>query len=94
MVLSRKHSPYYISARVFDGSGDVKVFLFHFQNVAMRNQEKKDYSIVFLSYLDGPALPFFFEKFSTDGSLNQEADDFNAEKEAFFEKFEKKADPQ
>lgn len=32
-------------ARVFDGSGDFKIFLFYFDKVAMKEKEWKNYSL-------------------------------------------------
>lgn len=76
-----------MSARIFDESGDIKMFFFYFENVAMRYKEEKDYYLELFSYLDGPAFEFYFEKFTNDGSPKTEASDFKAVKEAFVSKF-------
>ena len=59
------------STRIFDGSSDVKMFMFYFENVAMHGKADADTSIQLIAHLNGDALKFFFDNFTEDGNLTE-----------------------
>lgn len=44
MVLSWTDSPYQMSAHVFNGGGEVKIFIFYFMIAEMKTKEPRQYS--------------------------------------------------
>ena len=95
MVLSwRDDSHAGPSNRVFDGSGDVRMFLFYFENVAMRGKKQEEKALELLSYLDGKAFEFFFARFTKEGCLTTEGQDFKTIKDALVLEFEEKEELQ
>lgn len=73
--------------RIFDGSGDLKIFMFYFENVAMRGKPQEDKCHELIAHLDGEAFRFFFEKFTEDGKLSDEETDFERVKAVFIEEY-------
>lgn len=94
MVLSWRADTPEASSRVFTGTGDVKLFMFYFENVLMRGKDLQEKSYELLAHLDGEAFQFFFERFTTAGVLRDEAKEFENVKNAFFDRFQKKEEPQ
>lgn len=76
------------SSRVFDGTGDVRVFFFYFENVAKQNKMDAEKPYELLAYLDGRAFNFFFERFTKNGGTTAEGVDFDVVQSAFFEECE------
>ena len=71
MVLSWRASEPQPSNRVFDGTGDVKMFLFYLENVILLGKEPHEKSLALLAYLDGDAFRFFFDRFTDAGELTE-----------------------
>ena len=83
MVLSSRDDLH--STRIFDGSSDVKMFMFYFENLEMHGKVDADKSIKLIEHPDGDALTFFLDKFTVDGNLTEEVMDFARIKHAFLE---------
>ncbi|MEM9438463.1 MAG: hypothetical protein AAGA15_15645, partial [Pseudomonadota bacterium] len=79
--------------RIYDGTSDVKRFFFYFDNVAMRGKSDADKGVELLAFLDKEAIQFYYEKFTRDGELTDEAMDYAKVKAAFIENYEAKEDP-
>lgn len=79
--------------RTFDGTSDVKIFFFYFENVAMRGKSDADKAYELLAFLDKDAFEFYYSKFTSGGALIEQAQDYKTVKAAFMEKYEAKEDP-
>lgn len=55
--------------RVFYGKGEVKMFMFYIENVAMGVKYEEEKHLELLVHLYGDALELFFERFTTEGTL-------------------------
>lgn len=94
MVLSWRGGSQGNTSRIFDGSGDVRMFLFYFENVIAREIEEGKKSYELLAHLDGEAFEFFFSLFTKEGVLTDEALDFKKVRKALLQKFVKREQPQ
>jgi len=80
------------SKRIFDGTTDVKMFFFYFENVATRGKDHTEMAFDLLAFLDKDAFQFYYEKFTRDGELVEEAKDYAVVKAASIAKYEQKED--
>lgn len=78
--------------RVSDAPDDVNIFLFYFENVAMRGKFSTEKSLELTTHLDGEAFQLFFDKFTKNGKLNYATSDFEKAKIVFLDAFSKKED--
>ena len=81
------------SKRTFDGTTDVKMFFFYFENVATRGKDHSEMALDLLAFLDRDPFQFYYEKFTRNGELIEEAKDYAKVKAAFITRYEKKEDP-
>lgn len=58
------------SERSFACEGDVMIFFFSFENVAMPGRDEKDKSVYLSTFLNGTAFEFFSENFTINGTIN------------------------
>lgn len=63
MVLSWRARTEATSTRIFNGEGDVKQFIFYYENVVLRNETGEERSTELHSHLDGTAFEFYFDTF-------------------------------
>lgn len=60
----------------FRDEGDVMVFFFYFENVAMRGKDEKEKAVELLALLDGAAFDFYFEKLTINSIIYEAGEDF------------------
>lgn len=90
MVLSWRADYQGKTYRIFGGSGDVRIFLFYFENVVSREVEDGKKSYELLSNLNVNAFEFLLSRFTKDRELKTEALGFKIVKKSLLEKFMKK----
>lgn len=78
MVLSwRAKSPFAaMSERQFTDDGNVKMFFFFPENVAMRGKDDAEKASENLSHLDEDALSFFFDRLTIKGATPESSTNF------------------
>lgn len=69
----------------FDGTSDVRKFLFALENTLARDRPEKERARGFMRYLDGSAFDFYYEIFGHDGRLNVEGLEYDTVKETLFQ---------
>lgn len=81
--------------RIFNGEGDVVMFFFYFENVALlgKKDSEKSFEILqsfeLLAHLDGHTFGFFFQRFTTNGNLIEEARSIPVVKDDYLGEFQK-----
>lgn len=75
MILSWRGDQSQQTKLVFDGSSDVNMFLFYFENVVMCDKDYAKKSLALIPHLDGEAFQLFFDKFTKNGKLNNAVSD-------------------
>ncbi len=75
---------------VFDGKEDAKKFFYVYKNVVMKGkaEEKKDEKLV--AFLKADTFDYYFDYFTEDNALTEEAKSFQVVKKAMLEKFSTK----
>ncbi len=74
-------------------SMDVKKFSFLFEHVIARGtRDESELGGLLLAHLEGPAFEFFYDKYAYEDKLSDEVKDFEAVKEACFERFSEEKD--
>ena len=74
----------------FNGKEDAKKLFYVYENVVMKNKTEEEKSDSLVAYLDGEAFEYYFNNFTEDNSLNEEARSFQKVKSALLEKFSTK----
>lgn len=82
------------SSRIFDGSSNVRMFLFTFENVAMREEKEEENALELLKFFDGRAFEFFSECSAGGEVITAKSADFLTVKAALLEELEKREEPQ
>lgn len=82
------------SSRMFHRWGDVRIFLFNFENVSMCGKKEKDNSLELLTFLHRRELDFFSGCFKNNGEITAEVSKYPVVKMAFVEEIEEKEEPQ
>ena len=73
-----------------NGKEDAKKFFYVYKNVVMKNKTEKEEADILVAYLDGEAFEYYFDNFTEDNALNEEARSFQKVKAALLEKFSTK----
>lgn len=68
----------------YDG---INIFFFYEENIAMHRKEDSGNVFEFMVHIEGPALEFFFVRFTQDATTTMEEMDFSLIKAAFVKKF-------
>lgn len=74
----------------FDGSGNVWMFFFYFENVAPCDHKGKDKTVRLLTYLHGKHFEFFYLRFTKDKVVMGDGNEFNREEQALIKEFDEK----
>lgn len=72
MVLLWRAAGPQTNSYVYDGTGDILIFLFYFENVVMSGENQEDKFIYLIGKLDGESLQVLFNNFPKDGELTDE----------------------
>lgn len=76
MVLSWKGDQSEQTNRVLDGSGDVNILLFYFENVDMSGKYAAQKLLEHIAHLYGENVQVFFDKYTENERLNTHDSDF------------------
>lgn len=76
MVLSWRGDQFQHTNRVFDGSREVNMLLFYFENVIMCGKDADEKSLEVIPHPDVEASQLFLDKFPGNEKLNDAASDF------------------
>lgn len=77
----------------FDGTSDVRRFLFTFEIVLARDLPDKDLARELIKYLNGAAFDFYHENFAPNGNLNLEGLEYNTVREVPLKTFGRQENP-
>lgn len=78
---------------VLEGTSDMKVFFFYFDNSASRNKNAEEKIYELHAHLYRDAFQFYFDKFTRDGEMLNDAKDYTKVKAAFLKKYQRRKDP-
>lgn len=82
------------SSSIFGGEGDVRMFLFYFEDVFMRGKNEEERAMSFLSLLDRESLQFYFNRSKKYGTVSAERQVFETVKAASLDRFVKREELQ
>ena len=76
------------SSLSYDGTGDIRVFFFKFEETVAATQTDTERAVSLLRYLHGPALSYYCDRFCTDTfTKKEEAKSYAVVKQVLSHKF-------